>query len=64
MIEIASLVLQAENEFGSAWTEGPIAVVIEGTLPTKEEGEAPDFIEVYISKLRNSSNLARSSRYC
>lgn len=36
---------EAENEAGSAWTEGPIAVVAEGTLPTADEGEAPDFIE-------------------
>ena len=33
----------AENELGSAWTEGPIAVVAQGTLPT--DGEAPDFLE-------------------
>lgn len=34
---------EAENEYGSAWTEGPIVVAAEGTLPT--EGEAPDFLE-------------------
>jgi hypothetical protein len=33
---------EAENEYGSAWTEGPIVVVAEGTLPTPDEGEAPD----------------------
>uniref|UniRef100_A0A914I5C8 Muscle M-line assembly protein unc-89 n=1 Tax=Globodera rostochiensis TaxID=31243 RepID=A0A914I5C8_GLORO len=33
----------AENDFGTAWTEGPIIVAAEGSLPT--EGEAPDFIE-------------------
>jgi titin len=33
----------AENEYGTAWTEGPIIVAAEGSLPT--EGEAPDFVE-------------------
>ncbi|KAJ1353882.1 hypothetical protein KIN20_010652 [Parelaphostrongylus tenuis] len=33
----------AENEHGSAWTEGPIVVVAFGALP--QEGEAPDFIQ-------------------
>lgn len=33
----------AENDYGSAWTEGPIIVAAEGSLPT--EGEAPDFLE-------------------
>ncbi|KAL3121108.1 hypothetical protein niasHT_005368 [Heterodera trifolii] len=33
----------AENDYGTAWTEGPIIVAAEGSLPT--EGEAPDFIE-------------------
>ena len=33
----------AENEYGTAWTEGPIIVAAEGGLPT--EGEAPDFVE-------------------
>uniref|UniRef100_A0A915E311 Ig-like domain-containing protein n=1 Tax=Ditylenchus dipsaci TaxID=166011 RepID=A0A915E311_9BILA len=34
---------EAENEYGSAWTEGPIIVATEGTLPI--DGEAPDFLE-------------------
>lgn len=34
---------EATNEFGSAWTEAPIIVVKEGTIPTT--GEAPDFLE-------------------
>ncbi|CAI5439881.1 unnamed protein product [Caenorhabditis angaria] len=33
----------AENEFGSAWTEGPIIVTLEGAA--KIDGEAPDFIQ-------------------
>uniref|UniRef100_A0A0K0DG20 Muscle M-line assembly protein unc-89 n=1 Tax=Angiostrongylus cantonensis TaxID=6313 RepID=A0A0K0DG20_ANGCA len=33
----------AENEHGSAWTEGPIAVVAFGAPP--QEGEAPDFVQ-------------------
>jgi hypothetical protein len=32
---------EAENEYGSAWTEGPIIVATEGQLPI--DGEAPDF---------------------
>lgn len=31
------------NEFGSAWTEAPVIVAKEGTIPTT--GEAPDFLE-------------------
>ncbi|KAK0423255.1 hypothetical protein QR680_008049 [Steinernema hermaphroditum] len=34
---------EASNELGTAWTEGPITVAEEGTLPT--EGEAPDFLQ-------------------
>lgn len=34
---------EAVNEFGSAWTEAPVIVVKEGTMPTT--GEAPDFLE-------------------
>ncbi|KJH44301.1 immunoglobulin I-set domain protein [Dictyocaulus viviparus] len=33
----------AENELGSAWTEGPIIVVAVGALP--QDGEAPDFVQ-------------------
>uniref|UniRef100_A0A914KKC3 Ig-like domain-containing protein n=1 Tax=Meloidogyne incognita TaxID=6306 RepID=A0A914KKC3_MELIC len=33
----------AENEYGTAWTEGPIIVAAEGSLPI--DGEAPDFTE-------------------
>ncbi|PIO53648.1 immunoglobulin I-set domain protein, partial [Teladorsagia circumcincta] len=34
---------QAENELGSAWTEGPIIVTLVGA--PEQEGEAPDFIQ-------------------
>ncbi|CAD6189828.1 unnamed protein product [Caenorhabditis auriculariae] len=34
---------EAENEFGSAWTEGPIIVTLEGA--PKIDGEAPDFLQ-------------------
>lgn len=33
----------AENELGSAWTEGPIVVTAEGAKPI--QGEAPDFAQ-------------------
>ncbi|NP_001343716.1 Muscle M-line assembly protein unc-89 [Caenorhabditis elegans] len=34
---------EAENEYGSAWTEGPIIVTLEGA--PKIDGEAPDFLQ-------------------
>jgi hypothetical protein len=34
---------EAENDYGSAWTEGPIIVALQEDLPT--DGEAPDFLE-------------------
>lgn len=33
----------AENELGSAWTEGPIIVTLVGA--PKPDGEAPDFVQ-------------------
>ena len=32
----------AENEYGKAWTEGPIVLTQVGAAPT--EGDAPDFV--------------------
>uniref|UniRef100_A0A1I7TK31 Ig-like domain-containing protein n=1 Tax=Caenorhabditis tropicalis TaxID=1561998 RepID=A0A1I7TK31_9PELO len=34
---------EADNEYGSAWTEGPIIVTLEGA--PKIDGEAPDFLQ-------------------
>ncbi|KIH51415.1 hypothetical protein ANCDUO_18499 [Ancylostoma duodenale] len=41
-VALEMLRCMAENELGSAWTEGPIIIAAFGAAP--QEGEAPDFV--------------------